>query len=1186
MINPSILEIRLLGPVEIHSNGERIKIPRKMERGLLYYLAVENRPVSRTALIDLLWPEADQIDPRRALRTALSRLRKNLPEPRLVITDLDQVALDTGRCWIDLQAFQKSFLSLRGILSALPNQNPLPVQIVNQIKEALALWRGNRVIQGDDLSSYQELDRWRQNLRRKLNLQREFLIRRLAAHYQSSGQLELAMDLYINLGRMNYQDNVSHLAVIDILTKLGRHQEALEYCDALEVIFEREFGEPLPDEIIKYCQTAQRLIHSNDQRVKVDWHLLSSMVLPLVGRTNELSQLRQSYYRGGVVIIQGNFGIGKSRLMQEFHELLSPKPMLFLATVRENENILPLSPMINAFRRYLPDEIWHDIDVVWANQLTLLFPELTEIRSDCSLSGADKFPAARQHLFDAIHQLLSLAARRYGRVLFFLDDAHWADHQTLQALLYLVLHGFFDNNGLLVIAKQNDLSTPEIDEFINQIHHNHQVQVIDLPGLNPDELRILMDQVLERPPLTSFVDQLYRETEGNPFVALEILRYVLENQIEAEDLLGIDHLPMPDSIQDLIRTRLNTFSEDSRLIITCAALIRSNISLSMLQAVTGVAQNEFISTLNPLIETGFLRTNTDDTINAGTIFISNEKVRDVVLEEATPAYLQILHQRTARYLSQDTQSSENAAVIADHFLAAGEPDNAFRWHLKAAEHAWSLGAGEDVLRNLQQAERLIKSRPQGWLSLNEILTLYKIWWDYAYQSNQIDMLEEIGIKIQRFAKHGHESHVMGLSNTVLANACFMREDFETALMLAQTAIKQLETTDDTQALLQALFHQGLIRWWVLDFEGVLRTAETMLETIRNNHLNAEQLISSSFNTHRMIAEAYHAQGEADKAVESAQATYREFFHQLNTFDRLRAYNMMALSHFSAGNISESIRFAEEGLETVHKVDNTFFEGLLLISLCKAEIIRGRLDDAYQHGTQALKFAENDKRVQSVVAANMLLGDIFNILHNTNQALQHYRIAQVRQGYSFQSYYGLENNIHLSRLLTRTGELVEAREILIATLAVTEEKGIMHLHPQALLAEGLLDLQEEYYPEAEGKFSLALAIAEQKGLMHEAIWGKFRLAAYAFTQKRYDLAENLLIDVLATTKLQEMPLLNLHALEFFWQLKEYISIRVDMDELRDNFQVLADKLNAQTQSPALKPDFQNVQRYWREQGYYS
>lgn len=1186
MVDPSILEIRLLGPVEILSNGERIKIHRKIERALLYYLVGENRPVSRTDLIDLLWPEAEQIDPRRALRTALSRLRTKLPDSSLVITDMDQVAMDTGRCWIDLHEFQKSYLSLRGILAALPIQNPLPVQIVNQLKAALALWRGDRVIQGDDLRSYQELDRWRQNLRRTLNLQREFLLRRLAVHYQSVGHLESAMDLYINLGRMNYQDVTSHLEVIDILTKLSRHQEALEFCDALEVIFEREYGAPLPEDIIQCCQTTERLIQSNDQRVKVDWPLLSSMNLPLVGHTHELSQLRQAYFRGGVVIIQGNLGIGKSRLVQEFYELLSPKPMLFLAPVRENENILPLAPMINAFRRYLPDEIWFEIDAVWANQLTLLFPELTEIRADCSLSGTDKFPAARQHLFDAIHHLLEHVARKHGRVVFFLDDAQWADHQTLQALLYLVLHGFFDKNGLLIIAKQNELSNPAMEEFVNQIHHNHQVQVINLPGLNPEELRALMDQVFERPTSTAFIERLYRETEGNPFVALEVMRYVLENQIEADDLQTVDQLPMPDSIQELVRTRVTSFSEDARLIITCAALIKSNIDLNILQSVSGVVQNEFINALNPLIKAGFLRTNADDTFNSGTIFISHEKVREVVLEAATPASLQILNQRIARHLSQDPQALEKAAVIADHYLAASEPDNAFRWYQKAAELAWSLGAKEDVLRNLQQADRLLTGAPLRWLNINDILTLYKNWWDYAYQSNQIEMLEEIGIKLQRFAKLGDEARVMGLSNTVLANACFMREDFETALTLCQTAIQQLKTTDDTPTLLQAYFHQGLIQFWLLDLGGVLRTAETMFETIQNSTLDTEQMNSSRFKFHRMMAEIYHAMGEADKAVQTAQDTYQEFFHQLNTFDRFRAYNMMAISHFSAGNITESIQFAEKGLETVYKVDNTFFEGLLLISLCKAEIIQGYLDEAYQHGIQALKFAEKYSRVQSVVAANMLLGDIFNILHNTTQAMQHYRIAQVRQGFTFQSYYGLENTIHLSRLLTRNGELAEARELINTTLAITEEKGTMHLHSQALLAAGLLDIQDGDYPEAEEKLSLALTIAEHRGLKHEAVWAKYRLAFYAFTQNNFDHAVDQLMEVLTTSKLQEMPLLNLYALEFMWKLATYTSVPIDMDELRANFRVVENRLEAHTQSQTLNPNFKNIQGYWREQGYYS
>jgi len=103
------LKIQLLGPVEIKFDDKPLKIRRRIERAILYFLATEHKPVSRTKLIDLLWPDGEQTDPRASLRTALSRLRRELPDPDMITTELDQVGLNLDRCEIDIEAFEKHY---------------------------------------------------------------------------------------------------------------------------------------------------------------------------------------------------------------------------------------------------------------------------------------------------------------------------------------------------------------------------------------------------------------------------------------------------------------------------------------------------------------------------------------------------------------------------------------------------------------------------------------------------------------------------------------------------------------------------------------------------------------------------------------------------------------------------------------------------------------------------------------------------------------------------------------------------------------------------------------------------------------------------------------------------------------------------------------------------------------------
>ena len=1181
MMKASQLEIRLLGPVVISFNGESLKISRRTERGILCYLAVENRPFSRTALIDLLWPQAEQVDPRGSLRTALSRLRTSLPDKNLLLTEHDQVVLDVTRCQIDLLQFEDSYQSLQSILSAFRKHEPLPDQIVKQISDSLNLWQGDRIFQGEDFSDYPVLADWHQSVNMKLSQHREILMRRLADHYQASGQLEQAMDLFTHLGRLNIMDQSAHLAVIDILIKLGRHQEAQEFCDALEVIYEREHNAPLPDEVIQRCRFSQQLLEESANRPGQAWPIPLSVQLPLVGREAELAQLRAAFYRGGVVKIEGMMGVGKTRLVQELFETLSPKPLLFLAPARESESTLPLAPIIYGLRRFIPDEIWQTIDGVWANHLSLLLPELTEIRKDCGPSMVGKLNSASQHLFDALHHVFGLVAKRYGRVLFFLDDAEWADRQTVAALSYLVMQGFFEEYGVLIVATHIREHNIDIEMMFDQQRRVGYVEVITLNPLNPEAIKNLVYVMLKEPPSSSFLNVLYHQTKGNPFWTLEFVRHLLDVYGDIQALQNVKKLPLIERAQSFILYRLSRFKEESRYLVACAAVISDNIPITLLRSVSEMSQQDFLIALEPLIQFEFLHLRPAGDTPEGRLTFPHELVREVVLRETNAVHRQMLHQRVAVELSNASDSMAMAAIIAEHFKEAGDVEKGFEWHLKAAGHAWVIGAAKDVIWSFQMAEEILKNTPGDVFGVNDIFQLYYQWGQFAYQSNQVSFLQEVGVKLQQFFEKDPGCLLVGLSNLTLAMACFLWQDFETGLLLIQKAVKNLERTHHTDVLIQAYYLQSLFEWWTLQFDEVFTTANRITKLVEGSELDPSLQTASQFLARRIVCDIYIALGEARIALEMAQELFQEFFEKLDTLNQWRAHNLLAHANYISGHYKMSEEYAHKGLKIAQVLDNAVVEVIALIILCKAEIMCGHLDEAFQLADRALTLAEGHHIVQSIVTANTLMGDIYDILHNTSQAMQYYRIAQVRQGYTFQSIFGLENNIHLARLLARSGQIADARELLQTILSVSEQKGLMSSHVEALLVDGLIDLEEGMLPSADHKFSSAVVIAEQKGLIQDVMWGKFRMAQMGLFQEQYDHAEELLIEVLEFTRSEKMILLNKLALELASQLSRHKALWTPIEKLQSEYQALVAKLEAHTQSEPLRQDFLNAQGLWRE-----
>ena len=1175
----TMLEIKLLGPVNISYQGEPIHIKRKMERAILYYLAGEHKPISRTALIDLLWPKAEQIDPRAALRTALSRLRRALPEPDRLVTELDQVSLDLDRCEIDVLRFEIYHTSLRRFLSAHAEDKPLPEQIVSQMQQAIALWRGDDFIQGDDLSSYPEIENWHQLRHRLLSHQCKFLKRRLADHYLAAGQLELALVSFIALGRIDLADTAIHLAVVDILTKLGRYQDAIDYCDGLESRYEREYNTPLPGSIIDCCQYAHLLIDTAKTQEKKRWPIPLTMHLQLIGRETELDRLKGAFNRGGLVLVKGEMGTGKTRLVKELYETLTPTPKLLIAPSRERESALPFAPIVHCLRHDIPQEIWQKVDLIWANQLSLLLPELADIRGDLDRTIVSKLPLRKQHLFDAILHTFKMVTKLFGRLLFFLDDAQWVDQQTLLVLKYLVLHGLFDEHGLLVIATRPEEANRDLDELIDQLHRSYHIELITLKGLNPIQLSHLVTQVLDGPPSPVFNDQLFRETNGNPFIALEIIRNLEKLPYTKEQIDSQKSLPLPENVHGVIRRRLNLLDADSRRILQCAAVLGEDVSLSVLENMTGLNIQWDVNKIEALANSGFITLLEMENPLQSIIHFPHEKMREVVLKETSPLRLKLLHQQAAQVLAQDKRSITKSAVIAEHYLSSGDVYQAFHWYLKAADYAWDLGAKKDAEQSFRKAEEIFLNDSEGLFSNDDIIALYEQWSQFAYLTYQVELLEETGIKLQVLGEQINNLLFLGISKIVLADACFLRFQFDIGLEMIEQAILNLNLTHNHLALIQAYTRQCRFYWWKLQFERTLKAANQVLTISNEIEELTPSLISLVFYANHSICMVYYAQGEAKKCLDLANEIHKNYMHKLDPLDRLRVLYLFGYAHLISANYEQCRTFNHQALNLSRELGRVFVEQSILYVISKAEVIQGHLDEAYQYSMRALQIGEEKNHAHTIVTANRILGDIFYYLGNINRALQYYRTAQIREGFSINSLHGIENNVHLAHVLAQSGRFNEARELNRITIQLTQKNKMIQFLSLSLLVEVECDLMEGHFVDAEKSLLSAENLLKDRGLRFESLFANLARAQLASAKGNQGTAIQLLEKIVIDSQTLGVSWITLEALQSLAQHKQKdTNLKLNID-IGNVYHDLIHELEAHAQSDPIKEYFQIAKESW-------
>ncbi|MEA3458904.1 MAG: hypothetical protein U9R21_09550, partial [Candidatus Thermoplasmatota archaeon] len=500
------------------------------------------------------------------------------------------------------------------------------------------------------------------------------------------------------------------------------------------------------------------------------------------------------------------------------------------------------------------------------------------------------------------------------KLLFFLDDAQWADQQTLEAVSYLVTQGFFDTKGLLVIASRGEEPNRDLNEMIDRFHRTHNVQTINIIGLSPQELGTLVDQALEETPSSGFLDQLYRETNGNPFLALEIVRNLLEFPGEFEKAFSSSPLPLPESVHAVIRKRLNNLDDQTRRILLCAAVIGNEFPLDLLSTVIDMGPQFDIKFLDPLIKFGFIFPTGKGKFQKSDLKFSHEIIRKVVLKEASPLQLGKIHHRIADHLAEGSQAGSQAARIANHYLACGEIHSAFRWYIKAAAHTWSLGAKDETNQIFRQAESLYKKAQQNKITASDVFELYRQWAQFAYEADQIDLLEEVGFKLQYLGEQAHNPLFLGAAQMTLANACFLRLKMDTGLELIHKAIDYLQHAKDKQVMMEAKLRQAAIYWWTMDYDQTILICQEVLEIVESLEASNRNLNEYLFFVRHIISYSHYAKGNANKALHHATTIYHQYFHQLSAFNRMRTYTMLANANLIAANYQKSQWFAEEGLK--------------------------------------------------------------------------------------------------------------------------------------------------------------------------------------------------------------------------------------------------------------------------------
>ncbi|MGH3147988.1 MAG: ATP-binding protein, partial [Rubrobacter sp.] len=676
-------------------------------RSLLKLLLTRpGRAFSKDEIVDALWPGVSLQDADRRLRITVSLLRRAL-EPDLERGSASRYVLsrrpgysfnEQADCEVDAWKFQE----YRQRAEAAQEAGELD-DAIREYREALDLARGEFLAEEpyEDwaLAAREEWGERRlaalSNLAECLALKgryteaietceralaldgyREELHRRLMLYHYCAGEQGLALRAY-----RDYAKTLSEELGAAPSPELVNLKERIEARDVPGVDELRRYPKPRRPLRFPYSLSRTRFVGRDEEYA---W--LAERLRQTAGGT------------GGAIAVEGEAGVGKTRLAEEFLGYARSRgTLVFSGRCFERELGAPLEPVLDALES-LP-------------AVDDAIPNVTDPQPGY---GQEARPYDSARVYRALTRELVRESQVGGHegLVLFVDDVQWADSATLDFLSYLAKR--IANERILLVFTYRREDTPGLSCWLNRLAGRRVLTTLRLDRLALEDVTEMLRRMSSKAfgELPSLADFLHRESEGNAFYAVEYLRWLIEAgivQIDARRRISglyIERLRegvLPHGVRSLLEAWLDEVGEEARGMLELAAVVGRGFDLGLLCRATAHGEAETFGLIRPLMASGLITESHEEAY----YYFSHDKLRQTLYEGIEGHRRRELHLRAAKALEDEVGEP---AELAHHYLRAKAWRTALENLVLAARkaeesYAWD-SASKTYARALEVTEKL------------------------------------------------------------------------------------------------------------------------------------------------------------------------------------------------------------------------------------------------------------------------------------------------------------------------------------------------------------------------------------------------------------------------------------------------------------------------------------------------
>ena len=706
------LQIFLFGNFEILINHQKIHSDLWQSRQLRTILKLliihRGKPIPGSQIIEKVWPDKNPEQAAQHLYVRISQIRKILKksgfqdyiqtvaggyifqlEPFLEMNEEHSI-------WIDVDEFEKKADQGREYL-----ENRAFDQAITLFKKAITHYRADFLI--EDL--YED---WTISERERLRDRYLMALTEMAEAYAQTGRYRHAIDISQQVLSVDPCRESTFVQLMLYYYHLGERSKSLEVFERCQKTLSQEM-EVDPD---NYTQELAQKIRAGEWGEKngnekyppsvysgrlfeVPYSLSET---PFVGRELEFSWLVEQLQNShpSIVWVNGESGVGKSRLLEEFIHHINDKKKKVISIHARSIEKRPYAIWIAALEKYSH-----------AFEILALSPENRKVintllsgeRQESSLLDNPAHQSVSQQIQHALVDVFQQNLPR-GSILW-IDDIHLADAASLPLLEILAKRFFI----LLSSMTEEEHDNPYFQEFLSK--QSKILSSLTIQRWQSAQVTSFLEK-LSGSGMPVLSESLYSITGGNPLFLINTLQHCFEEGIVYVNHQGEwlqtqpIHLAGSNTIENLISIRLNKNSKDEQSILDVVAVAGGACDYEILQDVLEIRETRLLDLTDNLIQRGLLIE--PRMLGEAELSFSHFIYKEVIYRSLPKPRLKRFHKRIGDAMVRNGHSSSQfSEVLANHFSSGGDDEKAAQYSLAAGEYLRSLYSPQQSIPYYEKA---------------------------------------------------------------------------------------------------------------------------------------------------------------------------------------------------------------------------------------------------------------------------------------------------------------------------------------------------------------------------------------------------------------------------------------------------------------------------------------------------